>query len=427
VASFPLSGTFRLATDGSTINVERFALDVGGVALRGQLGIAPEGKAQRVNARIEADEISLAHLAQPFLDTRLGSATAVAEAALAERGSVWPPQPFDANVFAGVVGDVAVNAQRLVVTGPMAITNARLSASLADGRLVLRELTGAGLNGEWTLAFSLARIAGGAEISGTLQASGLELAAASPEAKGVAAGKLSFQGRGVSPRAMMAALQGRGTLTLDKVGVPVSPAAVGKAVDRSLKVSADLLAQALRQNLAANLADPPLLLPETVEVELADGVLRAKPLSIETREGAVTGTVSVDVGAMALASDWRIVDKTLSTGGKSLPPAVVQYRGALASVGRLEPLVGTEALEREVVVRKMERDVDELERMRRQDEARRRADAERLREQIERAQQQPPQQQPPTTIESPPTPPPPAQRPVQRPPQPKSLLPSWLQ
>lgn len=432
IASFPLSGNLKLATDGSTINVERFALDLAGVALRGQLGIAPEGKGQRVNARIEADEISLAHLAVPLLDTRLGSATAVAEAAIAERGSIWPPQPFDAGVLSSLVGDIQLGARRLVVSGAMALSNARMSATVSDGRVVVREIAGTGLDGDWSTAFTLTREAGGAELSGTLQATGVRLLAASRQASGAASAKISFQGRGVSPRALMAAVQGRGSIAFEKAGVPVSPAAVGKAIDQSLKVPADALAQALRQNLAANLAAPPLLLPSTLDVDLADGILRAKPISVETREGSVTGTTTVDVGAMTLASEWKLVDKSLS--GKTLPPAIVQYRGALASIGKLEPQIGTEALEREVVVRKMERDVDELERLRRQDEARRQeearrraaADAERLREQIERAQQQ---QTPP---EAPPVQG--AQQPAQRPPvprapapQPKSLLPSWMQ
>ena len=334
-------------------------------------------------------------------------------------------------VLSGLVGDIQLGARKLAASGPLALSDARMSASLGDGRVVVRELTGTGLNGTWTAAFSLAKTEGGAEIAGTLEATGVDLAAASAQAAGAASGKVSFQGRGASPRAAMAALQGKGAITFDNAGVPLSPAAVGKAIDQSLKVPADAMAQALRQNVAANLATPPLALPKEIEVEIVDGMLRAKPLSVEAREGNVSGTTVVDVGAMTLASDWKIVDKSLS--GKALPPAVVQYRGALASIGRMEPQIGTEALEREVVVRKMERDVDELERMRRQDEARRQeearrraaADAERLREQIERAQQQQqPQPQPPPGQEAP------AQRPpAPRPPpqQQKSLLPSWLQ
>ncbi len=205
-------------------------------------------------------------------------------------------------------------------------------------------------------------------------------------------------------------------VTFDNAGVPVSPASVGKAIDLALKAPADTLAQALRQNLAANLTAPPLMLPATLDVEIADGIARSKPISVDAREGSVTGTTTVDVGAMTLVSDWRLVDKSLS--GKALPPAVVQYRGALASIGKLEPAIGTEALEREVVVRKMERDVDELERLRRQDELRRQeearrraaADADRLREQIERAQQQPGAQQTPSEAPGPGTQPP-GQRP----------------
>ncbi|MFK5151229.1 hypothetical protein ACI4CU_28150, partial [Klebsiella pneumoniae] len=79
LGSFPLSGTLRLATDGSTLNVERMAIDMGGGAvLRGRLGIAPEGALQRVNADIETDTLSLAQLLAPALDNRIGAATAAA-------------------------------------------------------------------------------------------------------------------------------------------------------------------------------------------------------------------------------------------------------------------------------------------------------------------------------------------------------------
>ena len=49
----------------------------------------------------------------------------------------------------------------------------------------------------------------------------------------------------------------------------------------------------------------------------------------------------------------------------------------------LEPRIDSEALERELAVRRMERDVEELERLRRLDEARRREEAERQRRQLD--------------------------------------------
>jgi hypothetical protein len=60
-----------------------------------------------------------------------------------------------------------------------------------------------------------------------------------------------------------------------------------------------------------------------------------------------------------------------------LPPVAVVYAGRLADLGTLAPTIETEALERELTVRRMERDVDELERLRRLDEERSRKERER--------------------------------------------------
>ena len=65
----------------------------------------------------------------------------------------------------------------------------------------------------------------------------------------------------------------------------------------------------------------------------------------------------------------------------ALPAATVQYRGPVTALGALEPRFNTDAIERELTARKMERDLEDLERLRQVDESRRRSEAERLREQ----------------------------------------------
>jgi hypothetical protein len=62
-----------------------------------------------------------------------------------------------------------------------------------------------------------------------------------------------------------------------------------------------------------------------------------------------------------------------------LPGVSVVYAGPLASLGSVEPKLQTEALERELSVRKMERYVDELERLRHSDEERARLETDRAR------------------------------------------------
>jgi hypothetical protein len=68
-----------------------------------------------------------------------------------------------------------------------------------------------------------------------------------------------------------------------------------------------------------------------------------------------------------------------------LPGVAVGYRGSIAGLGSLEPRIDAEALQRELAVRRMERDVEELERLRRLDEARRREELERQRRQLPQA------------------------------------------
>lgn len=429
LGSFPLSGTLRLATDGSTLNVERMALDMGaGAVLRGRLGIAPEGGLQRVNADIETDTLSLAQLLAPSLDNRIGAATAAAaEGALTERASNWPGEPFDTRAVRALVGDVELRAKRLALDKDLVLNDARASVRIADGRIVVRQLEGAALGGRWATALVLQAAPQGMEMAGTLQADVIDVARLSVGASGTARVKAAFKGAGTSPRALIASLQGQATIEHEGAAVPgLSPSADSQAVDAGIAGANDSIAQLVRQGVLANLSKPVLPLPTPLAVDIADGVARLKPISVDMPAGTASGSASIDLAALTFAADWRLSDKLLSGNGRELPSVSVHYRGALGAVGRITPDVATDALEREVSVRKMERDVDELERLRKLDEARRREDSARLREQIERAP--PPVQPPPQQVTSPSPQPAPQPRPQAQPKSPnfKSLLPSWL-
>lgn len=392
LGEFPVNGTMRLSTDGKVIDVERFSLDAGGVALRGRFTLAPEGRRQRLSGHIETDAMSVTDLIAPLLDRRLGAATAAAEAVLQERPSLWPDQPFHAGAFDALAGEVSIAMRRLEINGPVALDNASLRVQIGDGRMVLRQISGEGLKSTWSAAMTITRVpTGGAEIAGTLQADSIDIASAVAGATGKASAKVSFAGRGVSPRAMLASLQGDGTAVFQSAAVPgAAPSAVSLAVDASLKAGPEGALPALRQTLVSSLARATLGLPQQVGLEIGDGQLRSRPLRIETPSGVAEGRVLLDLGTLAVLSDWKLFDTVLATASRTLPAVGVQYRGPLAALGRIEPQTATDALEREVTVRRMERDVDELERLRRLDEARRREDAERLREQLERAPPPPP-------------------------------------
>ncbi|MCU0953576.1 MAG: hypothetical protein MUC37_02945 [Hyphomicrobium sp.] len=117
---------------------------------------------------------------------------------------------------------------------------------------------------------------------------------------------------------------------------------------------------------------------------------------------ALTRAQPTVAGAAAVGAAAAGVPQPVQVGRSPLPAVSVVYSGRLADLATLAPSVETGALERELTVRRMERDVDELERLRKLDEERARkererqqaAEAERQRRLRELEQQTAPQQAP---------------------------------
>jgi hypothetical protein len=198
-------------------------------------------------------------------------------------------------------------------------------------------------------------------------------------------GEIKFAGRGSSPRSALSVASGAGTLDLGGARIAALwPGAIAAGAEAALKADPDKLVAALKTSLAAALAGGQLPLPGTLKLEVADGRLSVKPFAIETSEGSAEGAASLDLRSLAFESEWRLSQKAPAPGERpALPPVTVSYRGPLEALGRIEPRISSDALERELAVRRMERDVEELERLRKLDETRRREEAERQRRQFE--------------------------------------------
>jgi hypothetical protein len=227
------------------------------------------------------------------------------------------------------------------------------------------------------------------DVSGSLSLAGLAAAslAADARATGSIAGEVKFSGKGVSPRSVFSVLHGGGALKLADAKLAILwPGAVGKAVEAALRTDPDSLNATLKQALGAGLSAGELPLPGEIAIDIADGRLAARPIAIDTPEGRAQGTAALDLKSLQFESDWRLEAKAAGGADKApLPAVMVGYRGSVTGFGSLEPRIDTEALQRELAVRRMERDVEELERLRRLDEARRREEMERQRRQLERA------------------------------------------
>lgn len=383
----PISGSLKVSVENGKVGMERIALKVGGSEVRGSLALSTAGERRHVDARLDIDEIAVTKLMSPLLDQRL-AITSAAESAVSGRQILWPDDPFDASVFAEWQGDIRLTSRRVVLGDGIAIKAATLDVGLAGGKVDVRRLEGAGLGGRCSVNLQIEKVPAGAQVTGVLRLAGGSLQAIAggdkPAETGDVSGEIKFSGKGTSPRAIISVLQGAGTLTFANARLPAPwPGAIDKGVEAAMHSEPDKLAGVLRQALTAGLRAGKVPLPATVALEVADGQLRAQPFTIDTGGGRAAVNASLDLRTLVLDSEWRL-EQNVATGDKpALPAVTVGYRGPVTALAAIEPRVGSEALERELSVRRMERDVEELERLRRLDEARRRSEADRLR-QLER-------------------------------------------
>jgi uncharacterized protein involved in outer membrane biogenesis len=385
----PISGRLKLSQAEGVLKLEKLALNIAGSRVGGQLSVTQQADRRRIDAKLETDEVTVASLLAPLLDQRLAIA-GQAEAAISGR-QAWPDEPFSAAVLDAFEGNIRLSCKRLTLADGIALDGAKLDVSVEGGRLNVDEISGNGLGGEFKVKLQIARAAAGVELRGGLRFNAMLDAFAvgsSPRASGPVSGVLEFTGRGLSPRALMSTLQGQGKLQFGEAKLQALwPGAIPLAADAALKADPDKMGSVVKQRIASGLSsDGVSLAQKTVMAEIADGQLRVKSVAFDTGEGRVTGSASLDLRGLAFDSQWRLEAKPLTrqgSAGKALPPVTVYYRGPLAALGTIEPRIDTAALEQELSARKIEQDVEELERLRRLDEQRRLMDAERLRKQFE--------------------------------------------
>jgi hypothetical protein len=390
----PVAGSLAVRTESGKIALDRIALDFAGSRVKGAIAVSQGGEQSRLEARIALDQLLVGKLLAPLLDQRLAVAAA-AEAAVTGQQSVWPDEPFDFTALDAFEGSVQLTVDRLTLADGIGLNQAAIDIALAKGKVDVTSLEGLGLGGRVSARFRIAKAAAGADVEGGIRLAGGNFdalagnASAKPRATGSISGELRFAGKGTSPRSVLSVLQGTGMLELGDARLAMLwPGAVGRASEAALKSDPDSLPTVLRQGLAAGLSSGQLQLPATLTLEIADGRLITKPFGADAAEGSAVGSASIDLKTLGFESSWRLESKPAAAapaGKAPLPGITVTYRGPVAALGGLEPRIDSEALERELAVRRMERDVEELERLRKLDEARRREDAERQRRQLERA------------------------------------------
>ena len=404
VEGTPLAGTVKVRSEGGRLALSGEGLRLGDSTVSGQVAVTGgEDGRKTLDATLAADKASVAALLAPITRKAETTPDEDEQAETASVSSIWPDQPFDVAPLGRLDGKITATIGALALEPGLTIPDAQLDIALMQDTIKVTRLEGEAVGGWLASSFEIERAAAGVGLSGQLDIS-IGGEAPSEAADGGAAKptesavkfSATFASRAFSPAAVVATLNGKGELSVgDATLNGNSPAAVSAVARAALTGQGPAGGEEFAQAIAEALKDGEVQLGKlTIPIQIEDGALKLDRVRIDMSEGRSTFATVVELATMRIDSEWQIeprLEDTLAATPQqaALPPVTVVYTGRLSQLDALEPVVSAGALERELVVRKMEFDVGELERLRKLDEERARQDAERRRAlEAERARQE---------------------------------------
>lgn len=291
---------------------------------------------------------------------------------------IFSDRTFDLSTLDGVDGVISLKAGQLDVGAGMALERASVQMTATDGKLAVGLDGQQDIGGALKASLEITRAAAGAVSSGELELTNVDLAKLPYQAgvrsadgsfgTGRADLSLKFQGRGLSPRSMITVLTGTGRIKLgNAVFAGLAPDGIRQVAEATLQEE-NFSTDAVLSRLMAALPGGELKVGEQeLAVEAADGAVQIAALDVQGEDGRTRVLTTVDLRSLVVDNEWRVVaeDPVL---GRPWPPVVVSKVGPLQQLGAIEARITADSLERELAVRKMERNVNELERLRQLDE-----------------------------------------------------------
>lgn len=300
--------------------------------------------------------------------------------------SPWSDQPFASEAFDRFDGNVILRVARLALAPGLEAADARLAVEFARGRVVAALSEAKALGGRIAGNLTLDRAPAGVRATGKLMADGILLAeiaraASTASASGKLWADVTFAGQALSPRALVNAFEGKGRMTIGEaeIGALVPEAIqsiVTSAFAKQIATDEASILAAVKDNLGKGRI---ALGPREIAIVVDDGAVKLDRFELRSGSGRVEGVLTVDLATFDAEAEWRTIARNEEQGRADWPRISVFHVGPLAALGSIEPRVVLGGFERELSVRRMEREVEELERIRKEDEERARQERERLR------------------------------------------------
>ena len=368
----PLQGQVEVKLAGNELALSLANMKAGTTRLSGKASVAlpkageaPEA-VRKVSADFRLDQATVPGLMSVVSDRRQQSQSKDANL------SLWPDQPL---VFAGLEhmqGDVSLTIGRLGLDGTSMLTDAKARISLTPAAIRIDEITGMGLGGSLKGKFALQKTPGGATLTGEGSLSDGRLAPDMPISLSA-----TLTSQGLSASGLVAALKGQGEATISGGQIKgVSPAGVAATIDTVFADKSPPTGDALGDLLRDTLAPTGLTLgARKMPFTIANGIAKTPVTLFETPQGRAHVESMFDVNSGRYVTDWRIeaAAKPGVTGKPKapLPAVVVTLSGGLGNLAEADRKMTMSAFEQELSLRKLERDGEELGRIRKLDDERR--------------------------------------------------------
>lgn len=344
----------------------------GDAQFTGNLKLAAKGSARTVSGAIATGDLELGSV----LRTLTGPASLLAGS------GPWPDGPLaTGDTPRTTTGRVAVSAPAVTAGGKPLLAD--LSFDLDWDATATRLRNIAGKLGDGSIGMELAVCCSGPlpdkQVSGRISLVGVSLDSIAPPLvadaiDGTLDASGRFDGTGGSVAGILAALTGEGTYTVSGLKVErLNPGAASSVagVEKLLEMQPEELSALIVDRLD----DAPFTAPRvTAGFTVAGGVLRSPNVSIEGEGGQLFGSGSIRLGDLGLSGDYALSPTAI------MPAAVVDTGTARISARLSGTLVAPQrqfdvsGLVDAIMVKAYEAEVARLEKLREEDEARRKAE-----------------------------------------------------
>lgn len=372
----PLKGSADLIADGSgSLALVDLKGRAGGATIDGHVALHHEGDQPTVDGALHLSGLDI-----PALTAQLAGPTALIETT----DQVWPEGPFSiGDAPRPTVGDVAVTADSMATGGPLPLTDPGFH--LVWDQKTVRIKGFSGNLGQGTVSGEASICCAGPEPDKTVNANATFADIASeavlPAAtgnvlSGMVSGVVSISGSGASIADVLGGLGGSGTVNVTDLEIDKFDPKAFEAV-AGLTDIVDVKPEDLTSLMAVALDKGPFATPKvTAGFAIANGVLRLSNVAADAPGGHLFGNLDVNLANLGLNGSFA-----LSPVGIADPNGLVSAETARVTAlvsGRLTAPSRTldlTALVDAIKVRAYELEVARLEKLKAEDDARRKAAA----------------------------------------------------